>query len=407
MRARSAAAAALAAVLLGGAAPRHAATHEHSGTFKLAVPSGPVISGSRVAVGASGIAGPFTLALVGAGSLQGHEFLAPLVDAATNATLIGAARNAVAYGTLHIVPPPAPSRALIAVASYDNGVALHDAKTFALLGYAPIGGAPGDVAFDRSGGIYAPATDGAALTRIARAPWTLQRIDGVPLGNEVAVDPRTGDTFVTNRDVNGSGALTRITPAGAVTLVKTGDTAEGLALDGRGDAYVGNVNDTTVAVVDTRTMRVVRRLKSVPRTFGIALDDERRRLFVVSNMSESMPGEGGRAAAIDLRSGRIVARSARFAFPLGVAYDAARKRVIVTDEGSDTVQVLDAKTLHRAHAPLATCRTPWRPRIAGDRLYVPCARAGTVDVFNLRTLRRVAGAPFKTGGFPLGVAVWR
>lgn len=406
MRPRSAAAAALAAVLLAGAAPRETATHT-SGTFKLTVPSGPLISGSRVAVGASGIAGPFSLALVGAGRLEGHDFLAPRVDAATNATLIGAARNAVAYSTLHIVPPPAPARALIAVASYDNGIALHDPKTFALLGYAPIGGAPGDVAFDARGGIYAPATDGAVLTRIARKPWSLERVGGVPLGNEVAVDARTGDAFVTNRDVNGSGALTRITPSGGVTVVKTGDTAEGLALDGRGRAYVGNVNDNSVAVVDTKTMRVVRRLKSVARTFGITLDDERRRLFVVSNMSESMPGDGGRVAAIDLRSGRIIAQSVRFAFPLGVVYDAARARVLVTDEGSDSVQVLDSKTLRAAHAPLRTCRTPWRPRIADDRLYVPCARANAVDVFDLRTLRRVRGAPFTTGSFPLGVAVWR
>ena len=406
MRPRSAAAAALAALLLAGAAPRHTTPHAR-GSFKLTVPSGPLISGSRIAVGASGIAAPFSLAIVGPGNLEGHDFLAPQVDAATSTTLIAAARHAVAFSTLHIVPPPAPRRGLIAVASYDSGIALHDPKTFALLGYAPIGGAPGDVAFDAAGGIYAPATDGATLARIARDPWHPAQIAGVPLGNEVQIDARTGDAFVTNRDVDGSGALTRITAGGRVTMVKTGDTAEGLALDGRGLAYVGNVNDNSIAVVDTKTMRVVRRLKSVPRTFGIALDDERHRLFVVSNMSQSMPGEGGRVAVIDLRSGRIASQSARFAFPLGVAYDRAHGRVIVTDEGNDTLQILDATTLRRAHPPLRTCRTPWRPHIDGGRLYVPCARANRVDVFDLRTLHRVSGAPFATGGFPLGVAVWR
>jgi hypothetical protein len=78
--------------------------------------------------------------------------------------------DAVAYSTVQIVPPPAARRALIAVATYDNGIALHDPATFALLGYVPIGGAPGDVAFGSGGALLAPATDGNALTRIDRSP---------------------------------------------------------------------------------------------------------------------------------------------------------------------------------------------------------------------------------------------
>jgi DNA-binding beta-propeller fold protein YncE len=230
---------------------------------------------------------------------------------------------------------------------------------------------------------------------------------GVPLGNEVAVDARNGDVFVTNRDAGGYGALTKIARDGTIVRVRTGDTAEGLALDLRhGVAYVGNVNDNSVAEVDMRTMRVLRKYASVPRTFGIALDDKAQRLFVVSNMSPSMPGNGGNVAAIDLRSGRIVTRTKRLPFPIGVAYDAARKRVFVTDEGSDRIYVFDARTLRSVRAPLETCRTPWRPRIAGGRLYVPCARGNQVDVFNLRTLHRLAHAPFATGGFPLSVSIW-
>jgi DNA-binding beta-propeller fold protein YncE len=398
-------AAALALLALTAAAP-HRVPHK-KGTFKLSVPDGPFISGSRISVDATGINAPFSIALLGPGSVQNHDFVAPQVDASTTATLIGATHDAVAYSTVHIVPPPAPRRALIAVASYDNGIAIHDASTFSLLGYATIGGAPGDVTFARDGSLQVPATDRDTFTRIARSPWKLSALNNVPLGNEVAVDAKTGDVYVTNRDAGGYGALTRIAADGGIARVKTGDTAEGLAIDSqRGIAYVGNVNDNTVAAVDTRTMRVVRKYASVPRTFGIALDDKAQRLFVVSNMSPSMPGSGGGVAAIDLRSGRIVAKSARFPFPLGVAYDAARKRVFVTDEGTDRVYALDAKSLRAAHAPLDTCRTPWRPRIAANRLFVPCARADQVDVFDLRSLRRVPHAPFATGGFPLSVALW-
>lgn len=398
-------AAALAVATLLAAAPRPSA--QRTGSFKLAVPSGPIVSGSRITVTAQGIPGPFTLELLGPGSVENHDFIAPAVAAPAAVTLIGASSDAIALSNVRIVPPPAPGRPLIAVATYDNGIALHDPKTFALLGYVPIGGAPGDVAFAPDGDLLAPATDGAALVRIARDPWRLSAVQNVPLGNEVAFDSRTGAAFVTNRDAGGFGALTRILPGGTVKRVKTGDTAEGLAIDAaRGLAYVGNVNDNSVAVVDTRTMRLVRKLKSVPRTFGLALGEDRHRLFVVSNVSPSMPGAGGRVAAIDLSTGRIVAKSARLQFPLGVAYDAPRKRIFVTDEAADRIDVLDALTLHAVHPALSTCRTPWRPRIAAGRLFVPCARGNSVDVFNLQTLRRVAHAPFATGGFPLGVALW-
>jgi len=84
-----------------------------------------------------------------------------------------------------------------------------------------------------------------------------------------------------------------------------------------------------------------------------------------------------------------------------------RHRLFVTDEARDVVYVLDSRTLVALRKPLTTCRTPWRPRIANGRLFVPCARADKVDVFDLASLRRVSGAPFATGGFPLSVALWQ
>ncbi len=380
-----------------------------TGSFKLAIASGPFISGSRLAIDAAGISGPLALALVGPGAIDGSQLILPTVDRAADVTLVAAARGATAYSTVRVVPPPAPGAPLLAVATYDDGIALHDPKTFALLGYAAIGGPVGDVAFSRSGELLAPDTDGDTLARIVRAPWKTTSVPGVALGNEVAVDPVTSDTFVTDRAVGNTGALTRIAPDGRVTRAITGDTSEGLAIDAaRSTVYVGNVNDATVTQVDSRSMAVVRRIRSVERTFGIALDPKRRRLYVVSNLSPTMRASGGYAAAIDLarRGAPIVARSGSMEFPLGAALDTARNRLFVTDEGADRVYVLDAATLRVRRAPLRTCRTPWRPRVAKDRLYVPCARSNAVDVFDLRTLHRVAHAPFATGGFPLSVALW-
>lgn len=390
-----------------GTVPHH--RNPLAGSFKIDVPPGPYVSGSRLPVSASGVTGRVSFSLVGPGEIDGSSFVAPAVSQATTATIIASARGAVAVRKVHIVPAPAARTPLLAVATYHNGIALHDPKTFRLIGYMPIGGAPGDVAFTTRGALVAPNTDGDTMATIARDPWRLHSVQNVALGNEVAVDASTGNVFVSNRDAGGYGALTRITPQGHLTRVKTGDTAEGLAIDAaRGIVYVGNVNDNSVAVVDAASMRVLRKIPSVPRTFGIALDPRAQRLFVVSNTSPSMPQHSGYVAAIDLArtNPRIVQRSARMIFPIGAAIDLQSARLFVTDEVKDAVFVLSTKTLREVHAPLTTCSTPWRPSIARGRLYVPCANADKVDVFDLRSLHRVKGAPFSTGGFPLSVALW-
>jgi YVTN family beta-propeller protein len=379
-----------------------------TGTFKIDVPSGPLIGGSRLSVSASGVEGRVAFSVLGPGEIESGSFVAPMVTRKTTTTLIGSTHGAIALKTLEIVPAPPPDVPLLAVATYRNGIALHDPRTFRLIGYVPIGGAPGDVAFNRTGAIIAADTDGDTLATISRTPWGLSATHGVVLGNEVAVDRATGDIYVSDRDAGGYGALTRISTNGTVSRVKTGDTAEGLAIDSeRHRIYVGNVNDNSVAVVDAHSLRVLQKIPSVERTFGIALDVKTQRLFVVSNTSPSMPSRAGYVAAIDLkrRSPRIVLRSARMVFPIGAAFDARSGRVFVTDEAKNTVYVLSGKNLRAVHAPLATCDTPWRPLVTAGRLYVPCANADKVDVFNLHTLKRVAGAPFSTGGFPLSVAL--
>ncbi len=389
--------------IVRGSAPRWI------GTFGLDPSGTPLISGSRAAVRVSGIALPYTLSVAGPGTLNGSTFAAPLVHTLQETFLIGAASGALAVTKMQIVPPPLPHRPLLAVATYDGGVALHDPRSYALIGYAGIGAPPGDVAFTRKGSLLATDTDGDTLARFERDPWKLRSVRGVSTGNEVGIDSRTGNVFVTDRDVGGKGAVTRIAPDGASARVFTGVTAEGLAIDsGRQLVYVGNVNDRAVAEIDARTMRISRLLPSVPRTFGIALDSQRRKLYVVSNASRTMQRGGGYVGTIDLAAARprVTQRSPPMTFPLGIAFEARVGRLFVTDEGGDEVYVLDARTLRPLRAPLPTCAVPWRPRIFANRLYVPCARANAVDVFDLRTLRRIAGAPFHTGGFPLAVAEW-
>src|SRR6185312_5744513 len=171
---------------------------------------------------------------------------------------------------------------------------------------------------------------------------------------------------------------------------------------------VANVNDGTISIVNADTMVEERRFKAVARVFCLALSPDGTRLYATSNQGVTTPfAAPGSAVAFDVRSTpRIVARSATLAFPIGIAVSDDAKTVFVTDEHDNSVDVLDAKTLAPRRAPLATCRTPWKPHIDDGRLYVPCARDGRVDVFDVASGKRVRGAPFQTGGYPLAVAVW-
>jgi DNA-binding beta-propeller fold protein YncE len=185
-----------------------------------------------------------------------------------------------------------------------------------------------------------------------------------------------------------------------------------LAIDDRRKlVYVANVNDGTVAVVDARSMQVVGRIPAVARVFSLALSPDRRVLYGISNQSAGSPfaAPGSAVAiAVDGPKPRVIARSVPLTFPIGAALNPSGTTLFVTDESLDRIYVLDARTLRAKRAAVSTCRTPWKPSVDArtGRLYVPCARANLVDVFDLRSMRRVAGAPFATGGYPLAVTVW-
>jgi DNA-binding beta-propeller fold protein YncE len=299
----------------------------------------------------------------------------------------------------------------IAVATYDDGIILHDPLSFAMRSTLAVGGAPGDVAIDLNNGLLGTGTtDGDTATIAHLQPWSVTRIEHVPETDEVAFDSQSHAFYVTDRDVNGAGAVTRIGADGTTSRRVLGLTAEGLVVDSaHRRLYVANVNDATVSIVDADSLVELQRFKAIDRAFALALSPDGSRLYVVSNQSVSSPfAAPGAVIAIDVsaRTPHIVARSAALSFPVGIVYDAARRQLFVTDERENRVDVLDPRTLKAVHAPLETCETPWKPAIDRGRLYVPCARADEVDVFDTTTMRRVHGAPFVTGGYPLAVAVW-
>ncbi|MGC1381598.1 MAG: hypothetical protein WA814_11325 [Candidatus Baltobacteraceae bacterium] len=401
---------ALAWTVLSASAAR--APHVRIATGKIAATNWPYLPGSLLPLRIDGFAPPYHAALLGPGRLlPDGTYVIPQEAPAGSALLVAGNAAGLAARTLPIAAPPDAKRSFLVVASYDDGLIFHDARDYSVIGVLATGGAPSDAAIDRLGRIAATDTQGSALLLAALTPWSVARVEGVLLGDEIAIDETTHAIFVTNRDSNGKGALTRVGTSGDVARVVTGQTAEGLAVDEqRQIVYVANVNDGTVAAVDARSMQIVRRFPAVARIFSLALSPDGTLLYGISNQSAGSPfAAPGAAVAISLRgTPRVVARSADLAFPLGAALDPSTATLFVTDEQLDRVDVLDARTLRAKHAPLLTCRIPWKPLLdtADGRLYVPCAGANQIDAFDTQTLRRIAGAPFATGSYPLAVAIW-
>ena len=370
----------------------------------------PYLPGSTIPIEINGINPPYRIAILGPGVLQQNLYHVPN-DASGNSSVVASGAAGIAEHVFDFAAPPDPSKPFIAVATYDDGVIIHQADApFTMNAALAIGGAPGDVAIEDDGLIGTGTTNGDGGTIARLKPWNVISYSGVPGVDEVAFDRSTHALFLTNRDVDGAGALTRITADGTTSRRVLGMTAEGLAVDSaHRRVYVANVNDGTISIVDADSMVELSRFKAIDRVFALALDPSGKRLYAISNQSLSSPfAAPGSAIAIDITAPhpRIVAKSPQLSFPVGVAFDARTNRVFVTDEKDDDVYVLDPHTLARMHDALPTCSTPWKPTIDGDRLYVPCARADRVDVFDTRTLRHLPGAPFATGGYPLAVAVW-
>src|SRR5438270_8862814 len=173
---------AFALLILLGAAPHRVS--QPAGTFRLHVPAGSYFAGSRVRIAAEGVSGPYSLVVLGPGTIDGDTFVAPQVSRGAWTTIIGASSAAVAYAAIRTVPAPTAAH-VIAVATYRGGIALHDERTFATLGNFAIAGAPADVAFFPNGSFVTADTDGSTLTRIDRSTWSITNISGVDVGNDV------------------------------------------------------------------------------------------------------------------------------------------------------------------------------------------------------------------------------
>ncbi len=365
----------------------------------------PYFVGSRIALQAAGVAPNARWSVVGPARITtvgGSHYLTAIHPG--RAQVIVSDGRAIAARTVRILSAPSPHATLVAVACYDDGVALFDARSLSALGILATGGSPSDLA-TVGGRLAVTDNDGDAFTIVERAPWRIARRP-IAASDEVAASP-DGSFYATLRAWRGLGAVAHLTSPPQVT--KTGMTAEGIALDARRSLlYVANVNDGSILELNARTMKPIARLWVGSRVFSLALDADGTHLYAVRN--GGMKDDDGDVVEIATQPRpHIIARSGLLDLPLGIALDQRANRLFVTDEAADIIYVLDPTSLRASHAPLHTCHTPWEPTFdaRSGRLYVPCARDDRLDIFNAATLARVPGAPLHTAGYPLAVAIWR
>ncbi|ACC75543.1 cytochrome D1 domain-containing protein [Paraburkholderia phymatum] len=144
-----------------------------------------------------------------------------------------------------------------------------------------------------------------------------------------------------------------------------------------------------VAIVDLKTMKVVRSVKSGHETEGVEFSPDGRELLVTNEGDDTVSvyrtgtGKPVRTAKLD--------RGSR---PRGIKASPDGKQYVVTLENTNKFVVLDAGTLE----PVKTVDTKMGPYgvafdPSGKHLLVAAARDKTLQVFDAKTYEHVADAP--------------
>jgi DNA-binding beta-propeller fold protein YncE len=213
----------------------------------------------------------------------------------------------------------------------DGSVTVFDLKTYSVLGKVK-------AAEDADGVIYDPAS-GKVLVVCGDA--------GVVIPIPPDLDVRTGK---------------------ADAAVELGGKPEFLAADGQGRAYINLVDKDQVAVVDTKTMKVVNKWPTSPggSPVGMAMDVARRRLFIGCRKPQKL-------VVMDADNGKVLAGLA-----IGAGVDATKFDGDAFASCGDGTLTVARETTPGAFEVAQVLRTPRGARTMGidpttHTLYLPTA----------------------------------
>jgi DNA-binding beta-propeller fold protein YncE len=285
------------------------------------------------------------------------------------------------------------------------------------------------VAVTPSGRLYA---SGGNADRVFR--WQLAGPLAVPL------DLTDAQPFPIHNFVNG-----QVAPLGLPNPLPAGDGIGvpgypgALALDGTTLYVAGTVSEPSdladpcpggqeacarVAILDTTTDTVLRRVPVGLDAFGLAVDPSRQRLYVTNWADEAGRGgaTGGTVSVVDVADPATAHEIASVGVghhPSAVQLSADGATLFVADTNDDTISVLDvsgegAPTVVAVESVAPSTGTPvgahpdaFALSPDGDTLFVALAGLNAVELRDGRTGARLAGEPvyLPTGWYPSALAV--
>jgi PQQ-dependent catabolism-associated beta-propeller protein len=161
----------------------------------------------------------------------------------------------------------------------------------------------------------------------------------------------------------------------------------------RSEFFVGCADDDTIAIYDTATHALLRRIRGVPAPETFDLHPDGRRL-IVSNEEDAA------ASVYDVETGELLAEYETGEEPEGVQVSRDGRHVFVASEAANLVHVIDLE----ADAVVADILVDTRPRRFaltpdGRELWVSAELAGIVDIIDTETLTLVGDIAFLPTGF--------
>jgi len=220
-------------------------------------------------------------------------------------------------------------------------------------------------------GFITDGEDGSVTVFDLKTYATLGKVKTADDSDGVIYDPASGKVLVVCGD---AGVMIPISPdldpatGTADAPVDLGGKPEFLAADGKGKAFINLVDKDQVAVVDTKTMKVINKWPTAPggSPVGLSMDTTRRRLFIGCRKPQKL-------IVMDADAGRILAD-----LPIGSGVDATKFDGDIFASCRDGTLTVARETAPGEFQVVQTVQTPRGARTMGidpttHTIYLPTA----------------------------------
>jgi YVTN family beta-propeller protein len=254
-------------------------------------------------------------------------------------------------------------------------------------------------------------SDGLASTTIpvtvpVSQAWEAVNPASVPLGGipqGMAVSPNGSQAYVTNVSNNTVSVVNTATNT-TVASIPVGSNPFAIAVSPNGStAYVTNMNSNTVSVINTATNTVTATIPVGTAPAGMAISPNGSTAYVTNLSSNTV-------SVIDTATNTVTASIPVGTAPVGIAVSPNGSQLYVANSGAGqapTVSVINTATNTVAATvamPVGTAPVGIAVSPNGNQLYVASYTSGTVAVIDTQT-KTIVGSPIAVGPNPWGVAV--